>query len=83
MNELFKARFLEALDRYDDVRVVSRKGDVLTFATRGGIGAGWVDLTLRIGSTAKTVRLGDSPTVELRAISERIWRIAGPDSWTP
>jgi hypothetical protein len=83
VNELFKARFLEALDRYDGVRVAIQKGDVLTFVGRGGVGAGWVDLTLRIGSMAKTVRLGENPTVELRNVSERIWRMAGPESWVP
>ena len=81
VNELFKARFLEALDRYDNVLVVIRKEDVLTFGIRGGVGAGWVNLTLRIGSMAKTVRLGENPPVELRAFSERIWRMAGPESW--
>ena len=78
VNELFKARFLEALDRYDNVLVVIRKEDVLTFGIRGGVGAGWVNLTLRIGSMAKTVRLGENPPVELRAFSERIWRMASP-----
>jgi len=73
VNELFKARFLEALDRYDNVLVVIRKEDVLTFGIRGG-----VNLTLRIGSMAKTVRLGENPPVELRAFSERIWRMASP-----
>ncbi len=83
INELFKARFLEALDGNEGVRVVIRKGDVLTFRSRAGVGAGWVDLTLRIGSMAKTVRLGENPTVELRGVSERIVRMAGPESWVP
>jgi len=83
INELFRARFLEAPDVYHGVRVVIRKGDVLTFGSTGGVGGGWVDLTLRIGSMEKTVRLGDNPPVELRGVSERIWRMAGPDSWMP
>ena len=60
INELFRARFLEAPDSYHGVRVVIRKGDVLTFGSTGGIGGGWVDLTLRIGSMEKTVRLGEN-----------------------
>ena len=82
MNQLFRARFLEPLDQYG-VRVAIQKGDVLTFGSRGGVGAGWVDLTLRIGSRWEKVRLGEDATVELRGVSEKIWRMAGPESWVP
>jgi hypothetical protein len=83
INELFKARFLEALDNYHGVSVAIQKGDILTFGSRGGVGGGWVDLTLRIGSMEKTVRLGEDPPIEMRSVSERIWRLAGPESWGP
>jgi hypothetical protein len=83
VNEFLKARFLEASDHYSHVAVAIRTGDVLTFGSYGGIGAGSVDLTLRFGAVQKTVRLGETTPVELRNLSDLIWRTSGPESWGP
>jgi hypothetical protein len=77
VNEFLKARFFEAADQYNDVFVATQKADVIIFGMRGGIGGGWVDLTLRLGPTVKTVRLGENTRLELSSLKDHIWRIAG------
>jgi hypothetical protein len=83
VNELFRARFLEAAAFHDSVPFAIRSGDVLTFGSWGSGSEGWVDLTLRIASMENSVRLKNHWPKELRDISERIWRMAGPESWAP
>jgi hypothetical protein len=83
VNEFLKARFFEAADGYNNVRVVAiQRGDLLTFEMKGGVGGGWVDLTLRLGPTSKIVRLGDNVPADLAAVRDLIWRIAGPQTWS-
>jgi hypothetical protein len=81
VNEFFKAHFFEASDHYHDVFRARRTGDALAFTSSGGIGAGWVDLTLRINPAAKTVRLEENTPAELTALKDEIWRIGGPSAW--
>jgi hypothetical protein len=81
VNEFFKARFFEAPDHYNDVFVATQKADVIMFGISGGIGGGYVDLTLRLGPTVKTVRLGENTPLELSSLKDHIWRIAGPEAW--
>ena len=83
VNELFKARFVEAVSFNDSVPFAIRNGDVLTFGSWGSGSEPWVDLTLRIASTENTVRLKNNWPKELRDISARILRMAGPESWGP
>ena len=79
INELLEARFLWAPP--EGTRVAVRKGDSLFFLHGGVGGSGaWVDLTLRVGPSAKTVRL-DKRTGDLRSVEDRIWKIGGPKAW--
>jgi len=81
VNAFLKARFFEAADSYNDVWVAIQRNDMLTFGMKGSVGRVWVDLTLRLGPTGKTVRLGDNVPADLAAVRDLIWRIAGPSTW--
>jgi hypothetical protein len=81
VNEFLRARFFEASDHYNEVFVATQKENVLTFGISGGVGAGWVDLTLRLGPAVKTVRLGENMPMELGSLKDHIWRIGGPEAW--
>jgi len=84
VNQLFKARFLEAPGDFANTRVARREGDMLNFYSSGGIGGGWVNLTLRAGSFTKTVRVGGENTpAELLQLTDLVWSIGGPNAWGP
>jgi hypothetical protein len=83
VNELLKARFLEAPSAFAGSRVAVQKGGSLFFYSSGAAGAPWVDLTLRIGPNSKTVRLAEQTPQELRSLERRIWEIGGPKAWPP
>jgi len=82
LDDLLKARFLEAPSTFAGRRTAVRKGDSAFFYSMGG-GAGWrwVDLTLRVGANAKTVRLDDQTPQDMRTVERRIWDIGGPKTW--
>jgi hypothetical protein len=77
INEFLKARFLEASGA---TRVAVRKGDSLFFYGSGESGP-WVDLTLRVGSGSKTVRVDARTPPDLQVLRDRIWKIGGPKAW--
>lgn len=81
VNSFFDAHFLEAPDHYRRLYVARRTGDLVTIYGRGGTTGGSVDLTLRIGSFRKTVRLEENVPTEIAAVKDQIWRIAGPATW--
>jgi hypothetical protein len=78
INQLLKARFLEA---FEGTRVAVRKGNSLFFYGPGGGSGPWVDLTLRVGPSAKTVRVDERTPTELQSLRDRIWKIGGPKAW--
>jgi hypothetical protein len=81
VNEFLKVRFFDALDRYESVMFVERKGDLLLLRGSGGIDGGTIDITMRLGSRTKTVVLSENFPVELGGLRDRILRIGGPQSW--
>ena len=82
IDELLKARFLEAPSSFAGARVARRKGDLVFFSWSVQAGAPWVDLTLRAGPKAKTVRMVNELTPqELRNVERRLWEIGGPKAW--
>jgi hypothetical protein len=81
VNEFLKVRFFDALDHYDWTPFAVRKGDSLVLYGRGGSG-GWTDITMRLGSASKTVRLEESIPADLLRLKDLVWRIGGPKAWT-
>ena len=82
INDLFKARFVEAPSAFAGPRVAVRKGDALSFYwTSVGVGLPWVDLTLRVGPSVKTVRITEETPQDLRSVERRISEIGGPQAW--
>ena len=81
VNEFLRVRFFDALDRYESVTFVERKGDLLLLGGSGGIDGGTADITMRLGSRTKTVVLSENFPVELGGLRDRILRIGGPQSW--
>jgi len=82
LNDLLKARFLEAPSPFAGPRHAVRKGDSVFFYWMGpGVGMRWVDLTLRVGANAKTVRLNEQTPQDMRNVERRIWEIGGPKAW--
>jgi hypothetical protein len=81
VNRFLKARFFDALDLYDGVPSVRRKGDVLELLGSGGGTRPWVDITMRLGTAWKTVRLINNVPAELEALKDLVWQIGGPDAW--
>ncbi len=82
IDQLLKARFLEAPVEFDGTRRAVRKGDSLFFRGPGGGEFFWIDLTLRVGTIAKTVRLVDEQAPrDLRSVADQIWKIGGPKAW--
>ena len=81
VNRFLKARFFYSLDYYGGVSSAVRNGDSL--ALLGGVaGTGpWTELTLRLGSAAKTIRLRENIPAELQSLRDRVWQIGGPDAW--
>jgi hypothetical protein len=83
LNDLLKARFLEAPSTFGGSRHARRKGDSVFFDWMGpGAGWRWVDLSLRVGANAKTVRLNEQTPPEMRSVERRIWEIGGPTAWS-
>jgi hypothetical protein len=83
MDEFFAARFFEGAGNFENRHTAVRKGDLLFVYSRGGIGAGWVDLTLRLGPLSKTARLGTETPTDLVRLKDRIWEIGGPKTAWP
>jgi hypothetical protein len=82
LNDLLKARFLEAPSTFAGPRHARRQGDSVFFDWVGpGEGMRWVDLTLRVGANVKTVRLNDQTPQDMRSVERRIWEIGGPKAW--
>ena len=80
MDDFFAARFFEGAANFESRHTAVRKGDQLFVHSRGGIGAGWVDLTLRLGAVSKTARLGEETPVDVLRLKDRIWEIGGPQA---
>jgi len=79
LDEFLKARFFESPDNFKNRRVAVRKGDSLfPYSSVGGVGARWVDLTVRLGSVTKTVRLEEETQTDLVRLRDRIFEIGGP-----
>jgi len=86
VNEFLRARFFDAMDRYDTVTSVVRQDDkVLLRSSSGGIDGGAIELTMRFGTLKKTVHLSNNIPVELRALANSVLRIGGrpelPQTW--
>ena len=76
-----RARFFEAAPSYTGIRTARRDGDVIHFdAGAMTDGANW-DLTLRLGTQTKTVRLYYGFPEELARLRDRVDKMGGPDAW--
>jgi hypothetical protein len=80
INQMFDARFMSP-DSFQGVPVAVRKGESLFFYGMANGSGPWVDLSLRVGTTVKTRRLGDKAPADLLRVKDRIWEIAGPKTW--
>jgi len=84
LDEFLKVRFFEGPDNFKGRRVAVRKGDSLfLYSSGGGVGARWVDLTLRLGAVTKTVRLEEETPTDLARLGDRIFEIGGPKAPWP
>jgi hypothetical protein len=82
INQMFDARFMGPENNFHNGPIAVRKGESLfLYGSSGGIGARWVELTLRIGAVSKTVRLGGKTPTDLLRVRDRIWEIGGPKTW--
>ncbi len=81
VNEMLRAHFFDAADRYVGTSFLTRKGDGVELYLRGGSGS-WADLTLRLGDRRKTVRLQRDYPIELERLLELADTIGGPDAWS-
>ena len=81
MNGLFSAGFIWTPAGAEGTRVAVRNGNVMFFNRRSGNSGPWVDLTLRVGRIAKTVRVDENARQDLRTLKDRIWTIGGPKAW--
>jgi hypothetical protein len=81
VNEFLRVRFFDALDRYESVMFVERKGDLLLLRGRGSIDGGTANVTMRLGSRTRTVVLSENFPIELGGLRDRILGIGGPQSW--
>lgn len=81
VNEMLRAHFFDAADRYEGTSLLVRKGDAVELHGRGGSGS-WADVTLRLGDRRKVVRLERDYPIELERLSEMIDTIGGPDAWS-
>lgn len=76
-----RARFFEAAPSYTGSRSARREGDSINFDIRGmSDGLTW-DLTLRLGSQTKTVRLYDGFPEELGRLRDLVDKMGGPAAW--
>jgi hypothetical protein len=78
VNEFLKVRFFEAFDRYDTVDFVVRQGDLLLRRSSGAIDRGTADITMKLGSRAKTVVLSENVPAELGRLRDLTWRMGAP-----
>jgi hypothetical protein len=84
LDAFLKARFFESPDNFKNRSVAIRKGDTLFLnSSVGGVGAGWVDMTVRLGTVTKTVRLGGETPTDLARLRDRIFEIGGPKAPWP
>jgi hypothetical protein len=87
VNEFLRARFFDALDRYDTTAKVVRRENELLLRFSGGIGGGAIDLNMRLGQLKKTVRLSGNVPEELRQLVEMVRKLGGlpplPQTWPP
>jgi len=84
LDECLKVRFFESPDNFKGRRVAVRKGDSLfLYSSVGGVGARWVDLTVRLGAATKTVRLEEETPRDLARLRDRIFEIGGPKAPWP
>ena len=81
VNEMLRAHFFDAADRYVGTSFLARNGDGVELHGRGGSGS-WADLTLRLGDRRKTVRLQRDYPIDLEKLLTRIDTIGGPDAWS-
>ena len=81
VNQMLRAYFFDAVDRYEGTSLLVRNGDAVELHGRGGSGP-WADVTLRLGDRRKAVRLERDYPIELERLSEMIDTIGGPDAWT-
>lgn len=83
VDDFFAARFFESAGSFESRAAAVRKGDQLFIYSKGGIGASFVDLTLRFGPVSKTVRLGTETPLDLLRLKDQIWDIGGPHAPRP
>ena len=81
VNEMLRAHFFDAADRYVGTSFLARNGDGVELRGRGGSGS-WADVTLRLGDRRKAVRLQRDYPIELERLSDLIDTIGGPDAWS-
>jgi hypothetical protein len=85
VNEFLRARFFDAMNRYDTITFVVRQDDKVLLRSSGGIDGGAIYLTMRLGTLKKTVHLSNNVPVELRALANSVLRIGGrpelPQTW--
>lgn len=83
VDEFLKARFFESPDNFKSRRVAVRKGDSLFVYSTVGTGAGWVDLTVRLGSVTKTLHLENETPTDFVRLRDRVFEIGGPKAPWP
>jgi hypothetical protein len=83
IDDFLTARFFESPDSFANRNTAVRRGERLFFYSKGGVGGGWVDLTLRLGHLSKTVRLENETPTDFVRLKERIWEIGGPNGAWP
>ena len=82
VNEFVRARFFEAPAKYVDELLVRRDGDSIEFVRQMSFDGPEWDLTFRVGTQVKTVRLHMGFPVEFERLRDRIVDIGGPKAWT-
>ena len=82
INEFLRARFFDALDRYEEERFIIREGDRLLLRGSGGIDGPTWDISLRLGPLTKTVRLYMFYPTDLGKVRDLIEQMGGPTVWS-
>lgn len=82
LNEFLGAGFLDARDRYVGASVYVRQGDRLVLQRRGGADGTTWDLSLRVGTLAKSVHLYIDYPEALGKVRDQVENVGGPQAWT-
>jgi hypothetical protein len=82
VNQFVSARFFDAPAKYERERWYQREGDSLGLLGSGGADGPTWDLTLRLGTQVKTVRLYLAFPLDLARLRDAVDQMGGPTAWT-